>query len=232
MRSVSRIGVLAAALALGASGVMAQQGYQHGQAKPEKSGQAHQQQEDFDLRFLEMTAMHHEMGVKMSEMAEDKAQNAELKAKAKQMLDEQRQEIEQLDRLRSRLYPDAGKRQSASEMMESMHGTGTSGEKASGQHQHEGQTQGMAGMHEEMHKGGMDMMGQMSRLEKLEGAEFDRAFAKAMIQHHQMQVKMSQRAIKDAKHDEVQQIAKETLERQKRDITDLQKFAGASKSDK
>lgn len=232
MRSVSRIGVLTAVLALGVSGVMAQQGHQHEQAKPEKSGQAHQQQGDFDLRFLEMTAMHHEMGVKMSQMAQDKAQNAELKAKAKQMLDEQRQEIEQLDQLRSRLYPDAGKRQSASEMMESMHRTGTSGEKAGGQHQHEGQSKGMAGMHEEMHQGGMDMMGQMNRLEKLEGAEFDPAFAKAMIQHHQMQVKMSQRAVNDAKHDEVQKIAKETLERQKRDIAELQKFAGASKSNK
>jgi len=232
MRSVSEIGVLAAVVTLAVAGAMAQQGHQHEQAQPKRGDKAHQQQGDFDLRFLEMTAMHHEMGVRMSELAEDKARNAELKVKAKQMLDEQRQEIDQLDQLRSRLYPDAGKRQSASEMMESMHGTGTSGEKASGQHQHEGQTKGMAGMHEEMHKGGMDMIGQMNRLEKLEGAEFDRAFAKAMIQHHQMQVKMSQRAIKDAKHDEVQEIAKETLERQKRDITELQKFAGASKSDK
>jgi uncharacterized protein (DUF305 family) len=209
---------------------MAQQGHQHEQPKPEKSNQA--QRGDFDLRFLEMTAMHHEMGVKMSELAEEKAQNAELKGKAKQMVDEQRQEIGQLDQLRTRLYPDAGRRQSASEMMGSMHGTGTSGEKGAAQHQHEGQSKGMAGMHEDMHKGGTEMMGQMNRLEKLEGAEFDRAFAKAMIQHHQMQVKMSQRAIKDAKHDEVQQIAKETLERQKRDIAELQKFAGASKSNR
>ena len=50
-----------------------------------------------------------------------------------------------------------------------------------------------------------------------------------MIQHHQMQVRMSERAAKEARHDEVRELAKESLAAQKTDIVDLQKFAGPAK---
>jgi uncharacterized protein (DUF305 family) len=106
--------------------------------------------------------------------------------------------------------------------MASMGGQGTSGQMGS-EHQHggHGTTGQMSGM------GGM--MDQMNRLEKLRGAEFDRQFAKDMIQHHQMQVRMSERAVKEAKHNEVREFAQKTITDQKKDIADLQKFAGSAK---
>ena len=73
------------------------------------------------------------------------------------------------------------------------------------------------------------VMAEMNRLETLTGAEFDQAFAKQMIRHHQMHIRMSERATKDAKHDEVRQFAQESIAEQKKDISDLEKFSGAAK---
>lgn len=227
MRNFAAAAAFLGAFAFATPGPLAQQNQAHQHGESPKAGQA-QQKGEFDLRFLDMTAMHHEMGLKMSQTAQLKAENSELKAKATEMAQEQRREIDEIDRLRSKLYPDAPKRQGISDMqhgMGSMHGAETSGQSGTG-HQHEGQSMGAGGMQME----GMEKaMAQMNRLEKLRGAEFDQAFAKNMIQHHQMQVRVSERALKDAKHDEVRDLAKETLTSQNKDIADLRRFAGSAK---
>lgn len=217
--------VIAGTLAL-SGGTFAQQerpqeqppGQEQEQRRP-KPGQQSQKKGEFDLRFLDMTAMHHERGVKMAELAEDKAENPELKNKAKEIAKRQREELEQIDQLRSRLYPDAPKRERMGEMARGdrpMEGTGGQA----------GETRGTAGR--AGGKGG-GSMAEMDRLQNLQGAEFDRAFAKAMIQHHQMQVRSSQRALKQARHDEVRQFAQSAVTSQKKEIGDLQQFAGTAK---
>lgn len=227
MKTFACTALFAGLVAVGTGGAFAQEAQRP--PRTDMGQQTGQQQGDFDLRFLDMTAMHHEMGLKMAQLAEQKAENEELKAKATKMTQEQREEIQQLDQLRSRLYPDAPKREPMGGMMGgmgSMPGHGTSGEKGAG-HEHAGQPQGTTGM--EPGRMRSDMMGQMNRLEKLDGAEFDRTFAEMMIRHHQMNVRMVERALEEAKHDEVRELARETLTRQKKDIADLQKFTASPK---
>lgn len=232
MRHLTTAAVLAVGLAVSASSLLGQE-HQHPQSGTTAMGS---QQGDFDLRFIDMTLMHHEMGVKMNQLAEQKAENPELKAKAKEMAEDQQRDIDRLNQLRSQLYPNAPKRDTGAMGMSghdmgSMGGEGTSGQ-AGNAHEH-GQAQGAGGQmgSGHMQMGGMSgMMDQMNRLQGLTGTAFDRAFAKDMIQHHQMQVRMSERAVKEAKHDEVRDFAQKTIADQKKDIADLQKFsASASK---
>lgn len=235
MRHFTAALVLAGVVVLTASGLLAQDPqHQHSQTSASaKSGSP--QQGEFDLRFIDMTLMHHEMGVKMNQLAEQKAENPELKAKARQMAQDHQRDIDRLNQMRSQLYPNAPKHnmggmEMSGHDMDSMGGQGTSGQ-AGSQHEH-GQAQGSGGqMSGHMQMGGMSgMMDEMNRLQGLTGTAFDRAFAKDMIQHHQMQVRMSERAVKEAKHDEVRDFAQKTITDQKKDIADLQKFsASASK---
>lgn len=224
MRKFAGTAVLLGVLALASAGTSAQQSqHEHGQAA--KSGTA-QQSGDVDLRFIDMTVMHHQMGVKMSQLAEQKAANTELKTKAGEMAREQQRDIDELQQLRTRLYPNAPKHEMGGmdmpgHDMGAMGGQGTSGQMGS-EHQHGAQSGGQMS--------GMGMMDQMKRLENLSGAAFDREFAKDMIQHHQMQIRMSERAVKEAKHDEVRDFAQKTVADQKKDIGDLKKFEGPASS--
>lgn len=232
MKNFAAAAAFLGAFAFATPGPLAQQSQPHQHGESPTGGQA-QQNGDFDLRFLDMTAMHHEMGVKMSELAGQKAESAQLKAKATEMAQAQQRDIADVEQLRSTLYPNAPKRQGMSEMhghMESMGGTGTSGQSGAG-HQHEGQSQASAaGQKGGMMGGDMQaMMAEMKRLEKLTGVEFDQAFAKQMIRHHQMQIRMSERATKDAKHDEVREFAQKSITEQKKDISDLERFSGTAK---
>lgn len=239
MKQITVSVVVVAALIFAAPRLFAQSSGQHPQAA--KSAQA-QQKADFDLRFIDMTASHHEMGVKMNQLAAQKATNPDLKAMAAQMAQDVASEIEQIDQLRAQLYPNAPKRQPMSGM--DMPGMGSmSAQGSSAANKGAGMQMGGMGMGG-MQMGGMDkqtggmsdkmgdmakMMEDMKRLEKLTGPEFDRAFVQTMIQHHEMHAPMSERAITEATHDEVRDLAKTTLAAGKKATEDLQKFAGSGK---
>lgn len=213
---------LLCSLAFATPAVLAQGEHEHGAGAP----QADQARGEFDLRFIDMTTMHHEMGLKMNRLAEQKAQNAGLKAKARDMARTQQRDIDALTQLRARLYPDAPKHQMGSlsgRDKDLAGGQGTSGHTASGHRPGDPST----GRKE---AGGMEtMMAQIDRLEKMSGEEFDREFAKDMIRHHEMQIQMSERALEQAKHEEVRDIAKATLTSHKQDIADLERFAGPAR---
>jgi uncharacterized protein (DUF305 family) len=70
--------------------------------------------------------------------------------------------------------------------------------------------------------GMMPMEKEMAKLEATSGAEFDRLFLKTMTSHHQGAVKMSDAALKQAKHAEVKAKAQEIHDKQKREITEMQ----------
>ncbi len=67
--------------------------------------------------------------------------------------------------------------------------------------------------------GAMGMMSKMGMmLEGLEGDEFDEAFIRLMIPHHQGAIDMAEEALKSAKHPEMKQLATDIIEAQQREI--------------
>lgn len=70
--------------------------------------------------------------------------------------------------------------------------------------------------------GMMPMEKEMASLQAASGAEFDRMFLKTMTSHHQGAVKMSDAALKQAKHAEVKTKAQEIHDKQKREVSDMQ----------
>jgi uncharacterized protein (DUF305 family) len=61
----------------------------------------------FDVQFLDTMAQHHRDGIKMFQMAVDKAQSQELRDKAQMMIDEQKKEIPMLKSMRDEVKSDA-----------------------------------------------------------------------------------------------------------------------------
>ncbi|MBY0524732.1 MAG: DUF305 domain-containing protein [Gemmataceae bacterium] len=60
----------------------------------------------FDVQFIDSMAAHHQMGVAMAALVPDRARHAELKEMAKKSIDDQRQEIQQLNKWRQQWYAD------------------------------------------------------------------------------------------------------------------------------
>jgi uncharacterized protein (DUF305 family) len=55
---------------------------------------------DHDVMFADAMTMHHRDGIRMAQLAVDKAQNAELRAMAQKMIADQQREIDEMQRLR------------------------------------------------------------------------------------------------------------------------------------
>ncbi|MHB0968540.1 MAG: DUF305 domain-containing protein [Thermoanaerobaculia bacterium] len=55
---------------------------------------------DHDVMFADGMTKHHRDGIKMAQMAVEKAQNAELRSMAQKMIDDQSREIDEMQRLR------------------------------------------------------------------------------------------------------------------------------------
>lgn len=61
----------------------------------------------YDIQFLDTMAEHHREGIKMFQMAVDKAQSQELRDKAQMMIDAQKKEIPELKSMRDSIKPNA-----------------------------------------------------------------------------------------------------------------------------
>jgi uncharacterized protein (DUF305 family) len=70
--------------------------------------------------------------------------------------------------------------------------------------------------------GAMDDM--MSGLSDKTGDEFDKAFLSEMIVHHQGAVSMAEAALKDAKHQEIKNLAQNIITAQKAEIAEMQNW--------
>ncbi|MBU3668829.1 MAG: DUF305 domain-containing protein [Candidatus Taylorbacteria bacterium] len=95
--------------------------------------------------------------------------------------------------------------------------------------------QGMSGMHQMsngqmMHNmgGGMEdmMKGMMAGLDGKTGTEFDQAFLKEMIVHHQGAVVMAEAVLKQSKQPELIQLAKDIISAQTKEIEMMKKWQG------
>lgn len=61
----------------------------------------------YDIQYLDTMAEHHREGIKMFQMAVDKAQSQELRDKAQMMIDAQKKEIPELKAMRDEIKPNA-----------------------------------------------------------------------------------------------------------------------------
>jgi uncharacterized protein (DUF305 family) len=76
-------------------------------------------------------------------------------------------------------------------------------------------TDDMGSMMENMMENGMGMS---MMLRGKTGDDFDRAFIQMMIPHHQDAINMANMALKDAKHDEMKNLARDIISAQQREI--------------
>ena len=76
--------------------------HQHTHASMEKNTNA-------DAHFLDMMSMHHKDGIKMAEMAADKAQTKEVKAVADKIIKDQEKELKQMNTWRDRKFSSVAK---------------------------------------------------------------------------------------------------------------------------
>lgn len=75
--------------------------------------------------------------------------------------------------------------------------------------------------------GSMDMMSNMGMmLQGLEGDEFDEAFIRLMIPHHEGAIDMAERALKASSHPEMKQLANDIIEAQQREIDMMREWQG------
>ena len=134
---------------------------------------------------------HHEGAIEMAEMALRKTQNEELKAFAQKIIDDQRNENQQMTDWRKEWF--GGEAPAAKNM----------------------QMPGMADSMKAMTPEHMKMMGSMS------GAAFDTHFLDMMIPHHQGAVTMAKDALQKSQRAEIKKLAADIIKAQESEIKQM-----------
>ncbi len=175
----------------------------------------------FDLMFIDMMTPHHTSAVAMAEVALTRAEHAELRSLAEQIIASQRAEIEQMQTWRDAWFPDAAAipmdemMGMMGEMMGEMMPGGMPGTPGAGP--------GPGGMGQGMMK---DMEQEIADL-CATTENFDLAFIEAMVPHHQTAVMMAQMATMRAEHPELQTLAQTMIDDQQREIAQMQAWRAA-----
>ena len=144
----------------------------------------------FDLQFVDQMTMHHEGAIMSSEHMISDSKRPELRELAENIEESQSEQIDRMQEWRDGWYPDAE------------------------------QTSGMpAGMMDEMMGDGMmeRMMGG-SMQEMMGGGATDEMFLRMMIPHHEMAVDMSEKALEEAEHPELKDLARKIIDEQTAEI--------------
>lgn len=239
--------------------------------------------EEFDHKYVGHMIEHHQQGIDMAGLAQQRAQRSEIKQFAQKMSDKQQKEIEELKALAG-----GGHHASASGTSSDRHVSTTGGisrsEETKGTHVgptstdksahtsgrdstssdntrhvaktnvsradetrgvHAGSTDqtshtsGTSHASATSHEGAGAPTGRtshegssheamktatMSKLQAVQGAEFDRVFTDEMITHHNMAIEMSQLAKSRATSNEVKQFAQKTIDDQKKEVDELKSF--------
>ena len=161
----------------------------------------------YDLHYIDMTIMHHEQGVEMARLAEQKGQNARVKTFAKKTADDQQRDIAELRGHRQHWYSDRP---------EMDHSQMTA-------HMEHMSAKDKAMMQDMMHHSQEDMQ----KLQAAEGAAFDRLFLDTMTHHHQMAIDMSKDAVAKAEHREIKDLARKTITKQQGEIAEMSRIKAA-----
>ncbi len=143
----------------------------------------------FDLQFVDQMTMHHEGAIMSSEHMISDSKRPELRELAENIEESQSEQIDRMQEWRDEWYPDAE------------------------------QTSGMpAGMMDEMMGDGMmeRMMG--GSMQEMMGGATDEMFLRMMIPHHEMAVDMSEKALEEAEHPELKDLARKIIDEQTAEI--------------
>ena len=156
------------------------------------------QEAAFDQQFIDMMVPHHESAIAMAEIAQQRAEQPELRTLADEVVAAQSGEIEQLTEWRTEWFgsPDTP----AMDEMPTLPGMS------------------MPPGHS-MGSGTMDMSADVDALREAE--PFDREFIDAMIRHHEQAVEAAEIALTESERDEVRALAEEIIAAQTREIEQL-----------
>jgi uncharacterized protein (DUF305 family) len=149
----------------------------------------------FDLQFIDQMIMHHEGAIMSSEHMISDSKRPELQKLAESIQRSQAEQVEQMQAMRKDWYPDAER---TSGMMDPSQMDEMMGD----------------GMMEEM----MEQMMGGSMQETMGADATDEMFLEMMIPHHQMAVDMSEKALKDADHPELKDLAQKIEDEQSAQI--------------
>lgn len=153
---------------------------------------------DADVMFAQMMIPHHEQALEMSELADGRASDAEIKTLAADIEKAQDPEIQTM---KSWLKA-WGKPESAEESMPGMdHGSG--------------------GMD---HGSGMMSDEDMKKLEAAKGTEFDRMFAEMMIEHHEGAITMAEDEQKNGRNATAKKLAAAVVKTQSAEVEKFEKI--------
>ncbi|WP_437287221.1 DUF305 domain-containing protein [Sorangium sp. So ce406] len=151
----------------------------------------------FDRQFIDMMTPHHEGAVMMAMTAQERAEHAELRAMADEIISAQNEEISQLKSWREQWYGSA--ETPPMDEMPMLEGV--------------------------EHGAMMDMARQNEELKTAE--PFDKAFIDAMIPHHEMAIDAAEVALQKAEHAEIKTLASGIIEAQQREIEQMQAWRAA-----
>jgi uncharacterized protein (DUF305 family) len=152
---------------------------------------------DYDLRFIDGMAMHHQGAVVMAEEALTKAQHPELKKLAQDIIAAQKLEISQMEGWRTAWYPQADSMPMA----------------------YHPQMGHMMAMTDEQKQGMMMSMDLGSA-----DAEFDLRFINAMLPHHEGALVMAKDALSKSQRPEVKKLAQDILTSQQQEISQMKQW--------
>jgi uncharacterized protein (DUF305 family) len=166
-----------------------------------------------EVRFMEGMIDHHQMAVDMANDCLSKASSENLKTLCQDIIDAQTAEIAQLQEWLLNWYNIQYEPMPMMNMMEMMDGMGM-GDMDHG---------GMEGM---PHTDPPMMMGMMAGLNRLEGVEYDVAWAESMIDHHDDAIHMSERLLgrvsEGEGHAELLGMAQQIIDDQTAEIAELE----------
>ncbi len=174
----------------GGMGSMMDDGGMMGGGQMQEMG-SFEEDKPFDLQFIDQMIMHHEGAIMSSQHMISDSKRPELQKLAEDIQRSQAEQVEQMQAMRKDWYPDAERTFGMMDpsQMEEMMGDG---------------------MMEEMMCGSMQ--------ETMGADATDEMFLEMMIPHHQMAVDMSEKALEDADHPELKDLAQKIKDEQSAQI--------------
>jgi uncharacterized protein (DUF305 family) len=145
----------------------------------------------FDLQFIDQMIMHHEGAIMSSEHMISDSERPELRTLSENIQESQSEQIERMQAWREQWYPDAER------------------------------TFGMMDptqMDEMMGDGAMEQMMGGSMQEMMGAEATDEMFLEMMIPHHRIAIDMSERALEEAEHPELKDLARKIIVEQSAEI--------------
>lgn len=155
-----------------------------------------------EQQFIDMMVPHHESAVAMAQVALERAEHAELRQFADDMISAQQAEIQQMRDWRKAWF---GSAQTPGMAQMPMFPGSTSGDRMSGET--------------------MDMTEMVDQLRDAE--PFDRKFIDAMIEHHKMAIKAGKIALDRSTRREIKALAQEMITAQTREIGQMSEWRAA-----